>query len=144
MKNSAHIPRPVIQQDPTGCAIACAAVLTGLPYARVRNVAAELGIDLGDPPLWTSPLPMRALLARLELKVSPRETPFKSWQALPDRALLAIKWHIERGAPHWHWTVFVRNREGACVLDSKKTLKSHRRTDFGRMHPKWFIEVCSP
>ena len=27
------------------------------------------------------------------------------------------------------------------VLDSKKTLRKNRRTDFGRMKPKWFIPV---
>jgi hypothetical protein len=28
---------------------------------------------------------------------------------------------------------------GSCVLDPKKALCTHRRTDFGRIKPKWFI-----
>ena len=60
---------------------------------------------------------------------------------MPDCALLAIKWHREKGKPFWHWVVFVRDGEDEYVLDSKKALKSNVRTDFGRMNPKWYIEV---
>jgi hypothetical protein len=27
------------------------------------------------------------------------------------------------------------------VLDSKRTLRRHIRTDFGRMKPKWWIKI---
>ena len=37
--------------------------------------------------------------------------------------------------------VFVRQADQAYVLDSKKGLRSNRRTDFGRMKPKWSISV---
>jgi hypothetical protein len=37
--------------------------------------------------------------------------------------------------------VFRRAADGAVVFDSKKTLKQHARRDFGRMKPKWYIEV---
>jgi hypothetical protein len=60
---------------------------------------------------------------------------------LPARALLAIKWHREKGRPYWHWVVFVRERGRAYVLDSGVALKRHVRTDFGRMKPKWFLAV---
>ncbi|HEY7221913.1 MAG TPA: hypothetical protein VH985_26315 [Candidatus Binatia bacterium] len=56
-------------------------------------------------------------------------------------ALLAIKWHIEKKQPFWHWVVFVRDQDGVYVLDSKKALRRHKRTDFGRMKPNWYIEV---
>jgi hypothetical protein len=38
--------------------------------------------------------------------------------------------------------VFVREGGDAFVLDSKKALRTNRRTDFGRMKPKWFIPVA--
>jgi hypothetical protein len=60
---------------------------------------------------------------------------------LPDRALLAIKWHPQQGRPAWHWVVFVRERGQAVVLDSAVSLKRRARTDFGRIKPKWFIGV---
>jgi len=39
--------------------------------------------------------------------------------------------------------VFVREGGEASVLDSKRSLRHHRRTDFGRMRPKWYIPVAS-
>jgi hypothetical protein len=83
----------------------------------------------------------RRLLREYCLRPASTERPFRSWNSLPDRALLAIKWHREKGRPCWHWVVFVRDSEGERVLDSKRSLKRHVRTDFGRMKPKWYIEV---
>jgi hypothetical protein len=37
--------------------------------------------------------------------------------------------------------VFVRDASGVCVLDPKRALRTNRRTDFGRMKPKWFIRL---
>jgi len=65
----------------------------------------------------------------------------RSWEALPDLALLAIKWHMGKGKPHWHWVVFVREEGRARVLDSNRSLRRNVRTDFRRMKPKWFIPV---
>lgn len=141
MKPSSNILRRVVQRDPTGCGIACAAAISGLSYERVRTRAAILGIQVRDPQLWSSTQPMRILLAHLNIPTAPREMPFGDWCSLPDCALLAIKWHLEQGVPHWHWTVFVREGGEAYVLDPNKSLKSCRRTDFGRMRPKWFIEI---
>lgn len=69
------------------------------------------------------------------------ERPFRGWDRLPDLALLSIKWHLESGTPFWHWVVFARENGHARVFDSKKSLKRHVRTDFGRMNPKWYIAV---
>jgi hypothetical protein len=85
---------------------------------------------------------MRTLLKQYRISASGNEFPFVSWSALPDLALLAVKWHRRGGRAFWHWVVFVRERDRAYVLDSKRTLKAHVRTDFGRMKPKWFIQVA--
>jgi hypothetical protein len=39
--------------------------------------------------------------------------------------------------------VFVRDRVGERVLDSKRSLKRHVRTDFGRIKPKWYMAVAT-
>ena len=132
---------PVIQQDPTGCAIASVANITGKSYAEVRDTAASLGIYASDPKLWSETSYIRQLLSHYGVRSSAAEHPFVSWDALPDRALLAIKWHLEHGKPFWHWVVFVRTAQGAYVLDSKRGLRHNRRTDFGRIRPNWFIAV---
>jgi hypothetical protein len=131
---------PVVQQDRTGCGIASVAVLAHENYRTVKTAAAELGIAVTDPKLWSDTRPVRRLLARFRLAAR-KEKPFTSWTSLPDCALLAIKWYREKAGPAWHWVVFVRDASGSYVLDPKRTLRTHRRTDFGRMKPKWFMRV---
>lgn len=131
-----------MQEDRTGCAIASVAAVTEQRYAVVKSEAEALGISVSDPKLWSDPTPMRRLLTHFSIRVS-RRTAFSSWDRLPDCALLAIKWHVEKSGPAWHWVVFVRDESGGYVLDPKKALRSNRRTDFGRMKPKWFIGLSS-
>lgn len=132
--------RPVIQLERTGCGIASAAAIAGVPYARAKRIAASLGIHARDQRLWSGTAQVRRLLGRFGARTA-AERPFRGWDRLPDLALLSIKWHLEKGEPFWHWVVFVRDERGSRVLDSKKSLKRHVRTDFGRMKPKWYIAV---
>jgi len=133
--------KPVIQQEIAGCAIASTAVLAGVNYTAAKKAARNLGITAADPALWSDSAHIRQLLRHYNISTDNSETPFTDWQSLPDRALLAIKWHLEKGIPYWHWVVFVRDTDGEYVLDSKKALKENIRTDFGRINPKWFIKV---
>ena len=133
--------KPVIQEALSGCGIAAVAALAAVSYQQVRRQAAALNILAEDRKLWSDTTYVRRLLSAYDLRAAPDEIPFSDWQALPDRALLAIKWHRENGIPFWHWVVFVRERDDAFVLDSKKALRHNVRRDFGRMKPKWFIAV---
>lgn len=133
--------KPVIQQEATGCAIASAAAIAGISYARTKKIANELGIYATDSALWSETNYIRKLLKRLGIKAAIKETPFKNWSSLPDCALLSIKWHLENSKPYWHWVLFVRTDDGEIVLDSKKSLTTNVRTDFGRLKPKWYIKV---
>ncbi len=107
----------------------------------MKSIANSLGIHAEDKALWSDAAHVRRLLRHCGFAAGPRELPFRSWNALPDLALLSIKWHLEHGRPFWHWVVFLRECGQAIVLDSKKSLRQNRRTDFGRMKPKWFIPV---
>src|SRR4051812_10702487 len=111
--------KPVFQADLTGCGIASVAALTGKSYAHVKRIATSLGIAVTDSALWSDPAPMGRLLARFGCVIDPPRA-FTSWNALPQHALLAIKWHREKTGPAWHWVVFVREAKGCFVLDSKK------------------------
>lgn len=133
--------KPVIQQEVTGCAIASTAALAGISYSAAKKLANSLGISASDSTLWSSTAHIRKLLKHYKITISPTETPFKNWRSLPNHALLAIKWHKEKGKAYWHWVVFVREDSGEYVLDSKKSLQQNRRIDFGRIKPKWFIAV---
>lgn len=135
--------KPVIQEERTGCGIAAAAAIAGVSYARAKTVASSLGISAKDERLWSDPAPVRRLLARFGRRVAPTIRPFRSWRALPDCALLAVKWHRKNGRPFWHWVVFVRELDRAYVLDSKRALTAHVRSDFGRIKPKWSLAVTA-
>lgn len=131
----------VIQEERTGCGIASVAAISGVSYERAKTVAASLGISANDDRLWSDTGHVRRLLAEFGARSARSPKPFRSWPSLPDCALLALKWHLENGRPFWHWVVFVREKRRAYVLDSKKSLKVHVRSDFGRMKPKWFLAV---
>ena len=133
---------PVVQLERTGCEIASVAAIARVSYGRAKTIANSLGIHARDEALWSDTSHVRRLLRHFGFSASPRERPFRSWNALPDLALLSIKWHLEQGRPYWHWVVFVRQRDQAYVLDPKKGLRSNRRTDFGRMKPRWFMPVA--
>ncbi|MEH6626369.1 MAG: hypothetical protein V7739_07990 [Motiliproteus sp.] len=133
--------KAIIQQQKTGCAIAASAAIAGISYPEAKVIAAGLRISAEDATLWSSSQPIRKLLRELGYATGADKNPFNNWQALPDCALLAIKWHVHKDQPFWHWVVFVREQSLCYVVDSKKALRNNIRTDFGRIKPKWFIEV---
>ena len=133
--------KPVVQLEWTGCGIASVAALAGVSYRQAQCVANRLGIFAGDSRLWSETHYVRRLLKEYGIRSASIEVPFTSWEALPDLALLAVKWHKERDRSFWHWVVFWRGHCGPVVLDSKRALRRHVRTDFGRMRAKWFIPV---
>ena len=133
--------KPVVQLERTGCGIANVAALAGVRYREMQRVANRLGIVADDPRLWSETGYVRRLLKEFGIRPANTEVPFTSWEALPDLALLAVKWHKERDRVFWHWVVFWRGPHGPVVFDSKRALRNHVRTDFGRMKPKWFIPV---
>ncbi|MFZ3066218.1 MAG: hypothetical protein WA277_13150 [Nitrospirota bacterium] len=133
--------KPVVQLERTGCGIASVAVIVGLSYQKAKAIANSLGIFAQDKNLWSKTSHVRKLLRHFGIKTGSCQIPFRSWEALPDLALLSIKWHLENGRPYWHWVVFVREGGQSYVLDSKKSLRANLRTDFGRMKPKWYIPI---
>jgi ABC-type bacteriocin/lantibiotic exporter with double-glycine peptidase domain len=134
--------KPVVQLERTGCGIACVAALAGVGYRQAQRVANRLGIFADDPRLWSETHYVHRLLKQYGIRPARVETPFISWEALPDCALLAVKWHKEEDRAFWHWVVFWRGPHGPVVLDSKRALRKHKRTDFGRIKPKWFIPIA--
>jgi ABC-type bacteriocin/lantibiotic exporter with double-glycine peptidase domain len=133
--------KPVVQEEITGCGIASVAALAGVSYGEAKAVANRLGIYAADKNLWSDTRYVRTLLKHYGIAARRDETAFRSWDALPDLALLAIKWHLEDGKPFWHWVVYCRGPAGPVVLDPKRGLKANTRRDFGRIKPKWFIPV---
>ncbi|MCO4786935.1 MAG: hypothetical protein KC467_13550 [Marinomonas atlantica] len=132
---------PVIQEEATGCGIASVANITGKTYPEMKAIANGLGIYADDTALWSDTQYVRTLLKNEGIATSDSETPFTTWDALPDTALLAIKHHQEDGKNFWHWVVFKRIVGNAMVIDSAAYLDSNIRVDFFEMEPKWFIDI---
>jgi ABC-type bacteriocin/lantibiotic exporter with double-glycine peptidase domain len=133
--------KPVVQLERTGCGIAAVATIAGVSYRQAKRRANRLGICATDRDLWSDTAHVCRLLREYRLHPSTAKQPFRSWESLPDLALLAIKWHRRGGHSFWHWVVFVRDGGGERVLDSKRNLKSHVRRDWGRMRVKWYLRV---
>ena len=135
--------QPVIQEDKTGCGLASVATVAGVDYQHVKTKARQLGINVEDPALWSDTRYIRKLLTSYNISASRQVSIFTSWDNLPPLALLAIKWHRSHESAFWHWVVFHRGPQGPIVLDSKRELRTHCRTDFGRIKPKWFLTVTN-
>ena len=134
----------ILQEETTGCGIASVANIIERPYADVKSKANSMGIYANDESLYSDTTYVRNLLKEYGVQVSNTEMPFKSWETLPNMALLAIKYHEENGRPFWHWVVFKRLHGKSVVLDSAAYLGHNERTDFQAMEPKWFIEITKP
>lgn len=118
--------KPVVQQEIAGCGIASVAVLAGVTYREAKAAANRLGIHAADKSLWSDTRYVRALLKQYGIAAGKGETPFKSWDTLPDLALLAIKWHLEGDRPFWHWVVYWRGPAGLVVFSTPRS--GSRRT----------------
>lgn len=136
--------KSVVQEETTGCGIASVANILGKTYAEMKGIANAMGIYATDQSLWSDTGYVRRLLESAGMQISEDEIPFESWEALPDIALLAIKYHQEDGKNFWHWVVFRRSGGESAVLDSASYLPSNVRTDFDAMQPRWFIAVEGP
>jgi ABC-type bacteriocin/lantibiotic exporter with double-glycine peptidase domain len=133
----------IIQKDKTGCGVACVAMIAGKTYEEVKLKANSLGIFTEDKKLWSETTYVRKLLKEYQISFSKTEEPFSEWAALPDIALLSIKYRIEHGKPFWHWTVFERKNGNDIVRDPAAYLDENERTDFESINPKWFIKIQS-
>ena len=120
--------KPVVQLERTGCGIAAVAALAGVKYDRAKRMATRLGIVAEDPALWSETDHVRRLLKEYGFRLARTDAPFISWEALPDLALLAVKWHKDRGRTFWHWWCF-----GADLADRSYSIRSVP-----------FVATCAP
>lgn len=133
--------KPVIQEEVSGCGIASVANILGKSYSEMKSEANAMAIYADDEPLWSDTEYVRKMLSKFGVSTSQIETPFESWEKLPDLALLSIKHYKENGKNFWHWVVFKRIGEDPMVFDSASYLESNIRIDFESIELKWFIEI---
>lgn len=133
--------RRVKQEDPTGCGLACIAMLADSTYAHVKNLAIEqLGFD-NSGTLYTGTKHLRDLANNFKIGLGKKRRKFKAFNDLPEIAILAINYKEESNT--WHWVVYRRTSNDEFVYDPKKKIKSNKRRDFGRIKPKWFLPIIN-
>ena len=139
----AEEPKIVIQEDETGCGIACAAMLAGSTYHAAKKRAKNLGIFPDDENLYSDIHDLRTLLESYNIRIG-KKAPFRNWNTLPSTAIVAINYKTDLDSPSWHWAVFHRGDTGPVVLDPSRRLKRNVRTDLGKVKPAWYVPVGNP
>ncbi|WP_082783655.1 cysteine peptidase family C39 domain-containing protein [Snodgrassella sp. CFCC 13594] len=129
----------IIQEDSTGCGLACAAMLGRTTYSRAKSLAIELGIVSNHPPFYTSSRELSLLLSELGLHPS-KGRRLSHWESLKCLSVVGINYNDKTDT--WHWVVYVPSANGGYVLDPKKSIKSDKREDFNRMVPRSYIPVA--
>lgn len=130
--------RRILQEDSTGCGLACVAMVAGTSYAKVKAIAIRLGIAGERPPYYTSAKNLSMLMRELGLRSS-KERMLSDWKAFSSPSIVGINFNEKHRT--WHWVVYVPSADGGYVLDPKKVIKSARRTDFSRMRPRSYIPM---
>jgi len=133
--------RRVRQRDPTGCGLACIAMIAGTNYEKVRDIAVnELGWNEAEA-FYTGTRDLRELSRYFGVDVGKRRRPFKTFQSLPTVAILAINYKEQTDT--WHWVVFHRIEDNPVIYDPNQSIKNDKRRDFGRIKAKWFLPVLN-
>ena len=133
--------RRVKQGDPTGCGLACIAMLAGSDYNTVRELAIkELGFE-DSGAFYTGTNHLRYLSDSFNIELGKKRRQFKSFEALPEIAILAINY--KEDSDTWHWVVYRRTINDEFVYDPRKNIKANKRRDFGRIKAKWFLPVIT-
>ena len=127
------------------CGLACVAMIAGCSFSKVRKLALEMGYGK-DGIFYTDASDLRKLGSRVGITFARRKRKFKCWDTIPHRSVVAINYkEDEKENQYWHWVVLVRGCNLSYVLDPNKSLRSGKRTDFGRMkkNARWYLPVDS-
>ena len=131
--------RRVVQMDPTGCGIACAAMLGRTTYSRAKSLAVDLNIVSSKPPYYIDTGSLKLLLCALGLTLS-KGGKLTHWHSLHCLSVVGVNYN-ERNST-WHWVVYVPTQDGGYVLDPRMSVTTARRTDFLKMRPRSFVSVA--
>lgn len=127
--------KAVLQEDLTGCGIACVANLANVSYQQVKSVAVTWGMTSAI--CVSGPIrPSFKYCWTIMESIPAGRISFRSWQPLPPLALLSTKWYRKNNQAFWQWVIYWKNPAGPVMLDSKFTLRKQVRTDLGRIKPR--------
>lgn len=127
------------QHDATDCGLACVAMLAKVSVDDVKRKARDLFNWADENDFSTEGPELRKLLNFYKIQTAKRLVPFNGWDKLPSLCILAINYHEMDET--WHWVIFERKDGEKSVTDPNSYVKANKRTDFGRMKPKWYLKI---
>ena len=131
----------IIQEDSSGCGLACIAMLAKTSYKNVKKIALKKLEFSPSGPFYTDTNDLRKLAKHFGIELGQKRVPVKCLDRLPKLAILAINYQKRKNT--WHWVLYVKEENDKFVYDPKKTIKTEKRRDFGRMKPRWYVLVKS-
>lgn len=130
----------IIQDDATGCGLACVAMIAGATYAEAKKVALDSGILKLQKTFYTTSNNLIRLLECFDIKAKiGRKVSY--WSSIQSVSIVAI--NFREGSNSWHWVVYVPDENQGYVLDPHKKIKTDQRIDFSRMRLRSYIPIES-
>ncbi|MBI9080607.1 MAG: hypothetical protein JEY79_12820 [Pseudodesulfovibrio sp.] len=128
----------VIQEDPTGCGLACVSMVVSASYAEVRKLAIEhLGFDSVGP-FYTDLDDLRYMLDWYGYGLL-RWTPFKSYKPISPVSIMGIE--RNGSGVEDHWVVHVKCGLDRYVFDPSRTVKTVQRRDWWKLRPVSYANI---
>jgi len=128
----------IIQEDNTGCGLACVAMVTGKSYQEIKLLAIHLNICNEKGPYYTRAKDICSLLKYYRIGFS-KVRHVKNWSSINDNSIVAINY--DEKLDTWHWVVYINGYINGYVLDPRKKVKSIERKDWNRMRPRSCIPI---
>lgn len=128
----------ILQEDATGCGLACVAMIVGETYADVKKVALENEILEEKRTFYTTSSDLINLLDHFNLKAK-RGKRVSDWSSIQSLSIVAINY--KENIDSWHWVVYVPDDKHGYVLDPHKKIKNDKRIDFSRMRLRSYIPI---
>lgn len=130
----------IIQDDATGCGLACVAMIVGATYAEVKKVALDNGILEEKRTFYTISRDLISLLNYFNFKAE-RGKEVSHWSSIQSLSIVAI--NFRESSNSWHWVVYVPDENQGYVLDPHKKIKKEQRRDLSRMRLRSYISIDS-
>lgn len=128
----------IIQDDATGCGLACVAMIVDETYAEVKKVALDNGFFENKRTFYTISSDLITLLDYFRVKAK-KERKGSHWLSVQSVSIVAI--NFRKNSNSWHWVVYVPDENQGYVLDPHKKIKNDKRVDFSRMRLRSYIPI---
>ncbi|NWK59845.1 hypothetical protein HYI04_10685 [Acinetobacter sp. SwsAc2] len=132
----------VIQEDSTGCGIACIAMVAGISYAEAKQITLNNEIlKKSVKNFYTTTKDLVNVLNSIGIESS-KGRKVRYWSSINTISIVGI--NFLETTDTWHWVLFIPNEDTGYVLDPSKRVKTEKRTDFSRMRLRSYIPISLP